>query len=68
MASYVAFGAPYSPRAHLRATTPPWAELARRAAVSNSVHTIKLVEVLVRYRDLDDALCRSVAAQWLEWT
>jgi hypothetical protein len=32
------------------------------------VHTIKLVEALVRYRDLDDPLCRSVAAQWFEWT
>jgi hypothetical protein len=68
VALYVAFGAPCTPGAHLRASTPDWSELTRRAAQSRSVHTIKLVEVLTRHRDQDDALCRSVAAQWLEWT
>ena len=68
VAFYVAFGAPYTPGAHLRETTPPWPELTRRAASSRSVHTIKLVEALTRYREVDDALCRSVAAQWFEWT
>jgi hypothetical protein len=67
VAMYVAFGAPYVPRDHLRAETPPWPELTLRAAGSRSVHTIKLVEALSRFRAVDDALCRSVAAQWLEW-
>jgi hypothetical protein len=67
-ALYVAFGAPHTPGAQLRATTPPWSELTNRAAESRSVHTIKLVEALARLRDDDDALCRSVAAQWFEWT
>lgn len=64
----IAFGAPYAPGTHLRATTPPWSELTRRAASSRSVHTIKLVEALARHRHVDDPLCRSVAAQWFEWT
>jgi len=67
VALYVAFGAPCIPLAHLRDATP-WPELLRRAAGSRSVHTIKLVEALYRQRHVDDALCRSVAAQWFEWT
>ena len=68
LALFLAFGAPYEPRAHLRASTPPWPVLTRRAAESGSVHTIKLTEALLRFRHVDDGLCRSVVAQWLEWT
>ena len=68
VALFVAFGAPFTPRAHLRESTASWTELLERACASRSVHTLKLVEVLHRHRSVDDALCRSVAAQWFEWT
>jgi len=68
MALVLAFGVPYQPGAHLRESTPAWPELVQRAAASGSVHTIKLTEALLRSRALDDRLCRSVAAQWFEWT
>ncbi len=68
VALFVAFGAPFVPRAHLRTHTAPWPELIERAATSRSVHTLKLVEALSRFRHVDDPLCRSVAAQWFEWT
>ncbi len=68
VAFFVAFGAPFTPRAHLRESTASWPELLERACASRSVHTLKLVEVLHRHRNVDDALCRSVAAQWFEWT
>ncbi|HVS19888.1 MAG TPA: hypothetical protein VMT18_14885 [Planctomycetota bacterium] len=63
----VAFGAPCTPGTHMRKNTSTWNELTARAAASRSVHTIKLVEALSRFRAVDDALCRSVAAQWFEW-
>jgi hypothetical protein len=68
VAFFVAFGAPFTPRAHLRESTASWPEFLERACASRSVHTLKLVEVLHRHRSVDDALCRSVAAQWFEWT
>jgi hypothetical protein len=68
VALFVAFGAPFVPRAHVRTQTAPWPELIERAAASRSVHTLKLVEALARFRHIDDPLCRSVAAQWFEWT
>lgn len=68
VAFHVAFGAPYTPFAHVREATAPWPEMLERACASGSVHTIKLVEVLHRQRDVDDPLMRSVAAQWFEWT
>lgn len=66
-ALFLALGAPCTPRAHLRDAIVPWDEHLRAAAESGSVHTIKLVEALHRHRHVDDALCRSVAAQWFEW-
>jgi hypothetical protein len=66
-ALWIAFGAPCTPRAHLRDAPAPWSEFVERAAASGSVHTIKLVEALARLRADDDRLCRSVAAQWFEW-
>jgi hypothetical protein len=68
MALFTAFGAPHTPLTHLRGHTAGWPEFTRRAAESRSVHTIKLIEVLYRFRATDEALCRSVAAQWFEWT
>lgn len=68
VALFVAFGAPFTPRAHLRESTAGWTALLERACASRSVHTLKLVEVLHRHRSVDDTLCRSVAAQWFEWT
>lgn len=68
VAMYSAFGAPYRARAHVRASPPEWPNLISRAVDSRSVHTIKLIEALVRFDDDGDSLHRSVAAQWLEWT
>jgi hypothetical protein len=68
VALYAAYGAPYEPGAHLRDATEPWPALVRRAAESGSVHGVKLLEALVRFRHVDDRLARSVAAQWFEWT
>lgn len=63
-----AFGAPFTPRAHLRAAPPAWPELVQRAVTSRSVHSIKLVEALHRHdAGGNDPLLRSVAVQWLEW-
>ncbi|MEQ1891865.1 MAG: questin oxidase family protein [Planctomycetota bacterium] len=63
-----AFGAPYTPGAHLRASPPAWPELVQRAVASRSVHSIKLVEALRRQAGADpDPLWRTVAVQWLEW-
>jgi hypothetical protein len=67
-AMFVAYGAPFVPGAHLRTDPSPWSELLPRAARSRSVHTLKLVEALSRFRHVDDRLCRSVATQWFEWT
>ncbi|MEM6673701.1 MAG: hypothetical protein AAF726_12720 [Planctomycetota bacterium] len=68
VAMFAAYGAPYEPRTHVRATPPTWTKLMDHAASSESVHTIKLFEALERFDRDDDALCRSVAAQWMEWT
>ena len=65
---FAAYGAPFEPRAHVRAALPTWPELVHRAVGSGSVHTIKLIEALVRCERAEDPLGRSVAAQWLEWT
>jgi hypothetical protein len=69
LAMFRAFGAPFAWRTGVRDTAPPWPELIDRAVHSRSVHTIKLIEALVRLdaAAADDPLCRSVAAQWLEW-
>jgi len=32
------------------------------------VHALELIEALLRFRAVDDALRRSVATQWLGWT
>ena len=68
VALYAAFGEPFAARAHLRTEPPPWPELIQRAADSRSVHTVKLIEALVRFEHPDDPLFRSVAAQFYEWT
>jgi hypothetical protein len=67
VAMFHTFGAPFTRRASVRSSPPPWPELIARAANSNSVHTIKLVEALHRLDAPGDMLCRSVAVQWLEW-
>jgi hypothetical protein len=67
VALFTTFGAPHRVGAHLRDRTEDWGRLTTRAAESRSVHTIKLVEALARYRHVDDALCRSVAATWFDW-
>jgi hypothetical protein len=67
VAMFRAFGAPFVPRAHVQARPPAWRELVADAAASGSVHTIKLVEALLRCGEPDDPLARSVAAQWLAW-
>jgi hypothetical protein len=64
---WITFGAPCEPRGHLRTETPPWSELLARATASQSVHTLKLIEALARFRHVDDVLCRSVATRFLEW-
>ena len=68
LATFAAFAAPYEPRAHIRPDPPEWPELVERAARSGSVHTIKLIEALVRFASTDDVLFRSTAVQFLEWT
>ena len=67
VAMFAAYGAPFTPLAHVRATPGAWPDLIQRAVDTRSVHTIKLTDALVRFDDGDDLLCRSVAAQWLEW-
>lgn len=67
VAMVAAYGAPYTPDAHVRADPGEWSTLTRSAAESGSVHTIKLIEALARFDRADDPLFRSVAAQWLEW-
>ena len=68
--TFAAFGAPYEPRAHVRADPGTWDDLVARAVVTDSVHTLKLIEALRRFDDegSDDPLLRSVAAQWFDWT
>lgn len=68
VAMYAAYGAAFTPLAHVRSSPGEWPELVQRAAQSGSVHTIKLVEALRRFDRKGDPLMRSVAAQWLEWT
>lgn len=67
IAFHVAYGAPFTARAHLRPSPPTWPDLIERAAASRSVHTIKLIEALSRFDVAGDPLCRTVAVQWLEW-
>lgn len=67
VAMHAAYGAPYTPDAHLREAPGDWPALIRRAAQSRSVHTIKLIEALSRFDRDGDRLYRTVAAQWLEW-
>ncbi len=68
LSMYTAFGQPYTPRQHLRASAAPWAESVRRAVESRSVHGIKLIDALVRFDRGGDPIWGSVAAQWFEWT
>lgn len=68
VAMYDAYGEPFTPRAHVRASTDAWPTQIRRAVDSRSVHGIKLIDALVRFERDDDPLWRSVAAQWFEWT
>ncbi len=67
VAMFSAYGEPYTSRAHLRKSPPPWQTLIERAVATRSVHTIKLTEALRRFDTDNDPLWRSVAAQWLEW-
>lgn len=67
VALYAAYGAPYTAGEHVRESPGEWPALIGRAAESRSVHTIKLIEALVRFDRDGDPLYRSVAAQWLEW-
>lgn len=67
VAMYAAYGEPYTPREHLRPDPPAWPELIERAVASRSVHTIKLIEALVRFDRGVDTLHRSAAVQYLEW-
>lgn len=67
IAFHIAYGAPFTARAHVRPSPPAWPELIQRAAASRSVHTIKLIEALSRFDVAGDPLCRTVAVQWLEW-
>lgn len=68
VALHAAYGAPYTPGAHLRTAPGQWPDLIGQAARSGSVHTIKLLEALQRFDPtVGDPLYRSVAAQWLEW-
>jgi hypothetical protein len=50
----------------VRDADPAIAGQVGRARRGRCVHKIKLVEALSRLRRVDDALCRSVAAQWFE--
>ncbi len=68
VAMHVAYGEPYTPRAHVRRAPAPWPELVRRVVASRSVHGIKLLDALLRFDADGDPLWRSVAEQWLEWT
>ena len=68
VAMYTAFGAPLTLGAHLHSAPPEWPELIQRAAKSQSVHTIKLIDALHRFDNDEDLVCRSVAAQWFQWT
>ena len=67
VATWLAYGAPFEPRASLRDTTPAWPELIDRAAASGSVHTIKLIDALARCDAGGDPLWRSIAVHWFEW-
>ena len=67
VAMFVAYGEPFEPGAHVRPSPASWNELVRQAVDTRSVHTIKLVEALVRLDPGTDTLYRSVAEQWLEW-
>ena len=68
VAMYAAYGEPFSPRRHMRASSPDWPEQIERVVASRSVHGIKLFDALLRFDRADDPLWRSVAAQWFEWT
>lgn len=67
VALFAAYGAPFKPREHVRPAPRPWPELVDQAAATGSVHTVKLIDALVRLDRPDDPLHRSVAEQWLEW-
>ncbi len=67
VAMYVAYGEPFTPRAHVRGSPADWSVQVQRAVDSRSVHGIKLIDALVRFDRSDDPLWRSVAAQWFEW-
>jgi hypothetical protein len=65
VAVFRAYGAPYTPRAHLRPDPPRWDELIPAAVALESVHSIKLFEALVRFEESGDPLYRAVAQAWL---
>lgn len=67
VAMFVAYGGPFTPREHLRSELSPWPTLIERAAASESVHGIKLIEALQRFDRDGDPIYRSVAEQWFEW-
>lgn len=68
VAMYTAYGQPFTARAHVRASPPPWPLQVQRAVESRSIHGIKLLDALLRFERADDPLWRSVAVQWSEWT
>ncbi len=67
VATFAAYGVPFTPGAHVRASTASWPVLAERAARAGSVHGIKLIEALRRSDHGGDLRLKSVAAQWFEW-
>lgn len=67
VALYAAYGEPFTPRANVRESTPPWPAMIRRAVDSGSIHGAKLIETLSRFDVDGDPVWRSVAAQWFEW-
>lgn len=68
VAMYLAFGEPFTARAHVRASAPEWPGQIQHIVESRSVHGVKLLDALLRFDHDDDPLWRSVAAQWSEWT